>query len=183
MIIKTYRLPKILAITSALLLAVVLLSGSVASAQTVFTNSNGAMYMVPAGYQTYTNGTYYNPTTNTYYNAQTGQYSSTAPVGAAPANSTGGYTIPSGYTGSSFGTYYNPTTGQYYDPATGFYSTSAPVGPMYPVTTTTGVNTTIGLPNTGAGGNAATTWALLAVSAAIIVGASTILLSRRNSIA
>ncbi len=99
----------------------------VAYAQTTYT-SNGTSYTVPAGYQSYNYGTYYNPSTGTYYNPTTGQTSQTAPTGPTMANSSN-YSIPSGYQSYNNGTYYNPSTGTYYNPATGQTSSSAPTGP------------------------------------------------------
>ncbi len=146
------------------------ISGSVL-AQT-FTNGNGTVYNVPAGYTNYQYGIHYNSTLGMYYNPMTGQFSTTAPSGPASLNSAGQYIIPAGYNFSLYGTYYNPSTGVYYDPATGFYSVGEPAGPSY-------FGTTPGLPNTGAGGNAALTATLLAITGALAVGGMALV--RRNA--
>jgi hypothetical protein len=148
---------------------------------------------IPTGYQTYNYGTYYNSSTGQYYNPVTGQYSSTAPTGPAQRDASGNFVLPSGYNSLGNGSYYNSSTGQYYDPMTGFYSNSAPtgtvtLGPGGVMTTTyqggqwmpnlsgttgsTGTTNTgtPGFPNTGAGGEAAANWTLLALGAAVVVG-------------
>ncbi len=98
------------------------------------------------------------------------------PLGPSPFVNGGYVNIAPGYSPSSFGTYYNSSTGYYYDPSTGFYSTSAPTGQIYGVPQTTlpttpgPIYTTPGLPNTGAGGNAPVTMAILALTALLSIG-------------
>ena len=150
--------------TAFVIACAVLIGGGVAHAQTVYTGSNGVMYSVPAGFNSYTNGVYYNSGNGVYFNPVTGQYSFTAPSGAASRDGNGNYIIPSGYSTSMYGTYYNPSTGMYYDPVTGFYSTSAPLGPNATGGDQPGSGT-VGLPNTGAGGEAPLNVALLSVGA------------------
>jgi hypothetical protein len=172
---------------SALVLTIVLCSGaSVALAATVYTSPTGIQYAVPAGYVPYSYGTYYNSATNTYFNPVTGQTSSIVPTGPVLTSSSNGLpTIPFGYSSSVYGTYY-ATNGVYLDPLTGFMSRTAPVGPVVvgrvaPVTNSNGtayytvaspVSTTGGnpaLPNTGAGGDAPMTIAILLASAVVLV--------------
>jgi hypothetical protein len=181
---KQLRSP-VLAVAAFMAIAFAFGSGGVAHAQTTYTGPNGAVYTVPAGYNTYGSyGAYYNSSTGTYFNPVTGQYSTTAPVGRATLGNNGTYTIPAGFTTSVYGTYYNPATGQYYDPLTGFYSTSMPVGPSYyNSTANTGTTGTVyyvnpGLPNTGAGGASAETMAFLAV-AALLSFAGMVIVSRK----
>lgn len=64
------------------------------------------------------------------------------------------------------GTYYNASTGEYGGSINNPNGTS---GAGLGYTTSGTVASTPGVPNTGAGGNAAMTWTILAVSAAIVV--------------
>lgn len=139
----------------ALALTLVLAGVSSASAQTTYTPPSGfAMYG--------NNGLWYNASTGQYYNAKTAQVSTTQPGSPAMRDSNGAYILPSGF--ASFGNagqYYNSTTGIYYDPSTGFYSSMAPV---YTGVMSSGSVFTPGVPNTGAGGDASKTLAVLVMS-------------------
>jgi hypothetical protein len=164
---------------AAMLLAVggALFAGSTAHAQTLYTAGNGTVYQVPVGFLASSYGAFYDSQTGEYYDPITGQYSTTEPVGPAALDPTGAYVVPAGYVaGGGFGTYYSATSGMYYDPAIGFYSSTAPVGPIYPPSATAST-TNPGLPNTGAGGNAPETIALLGLTALVAFGGA-VLLSR-----
>ena len=153
----------------------------------------------------YGNGTYYNPTTGTY--GGTAFSSSTTGSGSNTTNTTGstmtntgttntggtdqtpllysqsGQVVNSGGTSEPAGYYYNASgqqiyyygNGTYYDPSTGTYGGQA-------FGTTASSASAPGVPNTGAGGDAAYTWLALLVSAAIAAG-GVLYLSRRSSIA
>jgi len=145
-------------------------------AQTTGTTT-GTVSGVPAGYQQYYFGTYYNSNTGMYFNPNTGQYSGIVPLGPADRNMNGMYIIPAGYSTSTFSTYYNSNTKLYYDPRNGFYSAAVPTGPVN-TGGTGGVIVNPGLPNTGLGGNAVTTVALLMLTGFISLMGLTYMVSR-----
>lgn len=132
----------------------------VAHAQTAYTSPSGTVYSIPAGYQFYSDGIFYNPSVNTYYNAITGIYSSAAPSSTIVTQTgvvtqTGG--IPPGYTIWGGGIYYNSSTNLYYNPQTGLYSNTFPGLSLPAGTTVVTSNTPVyGIPagyvSTGTGG-------------------------------
>jgi hypothetical protein len=156
----------VLALVAFAVVGVTVSFSALAHAQTYYTSNSGVMYTVPSGFEMSSYGTFFNPVTKMYYDPLTGQYSSTAASGPAAMDVNGAYIVPSGYTSSIFGTYYSPITGLYYDPIDGFYSNSAPVGPTI-TNSITAPAVNPGLPNTGAGGDARGTVALLAIVAGI----------------
>ncbi len=157
---------------------------------TAINNYNYGSYSVPQGYQSYNYGTYYNPSTGMYYNPRTGQSSAQAPIGPGSKNPNGSFVILPGYSYYAYGTYYNSGTNMFWDPETGFFSNSVP-GPMtfaynqvplpvtqvVPVYVQTAPTYTVAqpvsnpnLPSTGAGGDAASSLVLLAISGLVAVG-------------
>jgi len=139
--------------------------------------------VIPAGFTLQNNGLYYNPVTGTYYNPQLGTYTMNVgpgwTVGTTLPNTTV-YTIPAGFVSIGSGIYYNSATNQYFDSTTGQYRSptgtsqvSSVYGTTYPTTnystsyyptnTYTGTSYTgstyyptsytVGLPNTGVGGD------------------------------
>jgi hypothetical protein len=178
---------KAFALLPSALIVMTFFVGTVALANTVYTAPNGTQYSVPTGYQQYSSyGVFYNPSTGQYYDAYTGSVSTIQPAGPAATNQNGLYVIPAGYSSSSYGTYYGGSNGVYYDPITGFMSYTQPSGPTILGTVPnyygTNYNYNIAatyqnppLPNTGAGGDAATTGVVLFFSAAIALGGITLI--------
>ncbi len=159
-------------IAAVVALALLLVGASTTFAQTAYTP--------PGGYSRVgADGIYYNPTTGVYYNPMTGQTSNLAPVGPAQRDVNGNYIVGSGYNSYSGGGYFNSATGYYYDPTTGFYSTTVPintgVSQASAIAGPGGIIITPGLPNPGAGGEAAKTFAVLVVSALVVATGVTLL--------
>jgi hypothetical protein len=92
------------------------------------------------------------------------------------------YDVPAGYQSyNSSGDFYNPSTGTYYNAVSGQTSSTAPAGSISSGSTSTNssanTNSTSnstsvnpGVPNTGAGGNAAETVLVLVLSSAVALG-------------
>jgi hypothetical protein len=130
------KLLKILALLTA---GMTLLGTGVAAAQTMYTAPNGVAYTVPAGYNLYGNGIYYNPSTGNYFNAVTGQISITPlfmDQGTPFVFNGVTYPVPVGFNawGSTPGLFYSPDNGgRFYNAFTGQFSTTLPAGTIGPI--------------------------------------------------
>jgi hypothetical protein len=188
---------KIMGIREVMMATVLALALVLAGVSTAFAQSpspSPSPYTPPTGYSAYgSNGIFFNSSTGMYYNPMTGQSSMLVPLGPAARNINGSFIIPAGYSQYATTSYYfSPSSGYYYDPTTGFYSTSAPMftgvtsqaaiaagqGTGSGTGSTGGVYTP-GVPNTGTGGDAGGTWALLALAAIALVSGAVYLGRRR----
>ena len=108
------------------LLAIVAMTAGSSVALADVYSYNGTNYTIPAGYQSYQGGIFYNPSTGMYYNPVTG-VSANTPL---PSITGGTYSVPSGYVAYNANTYYNPSMGMYFNPFTGQISNVAPNSPQ-----------------------------------------------------